>query len=89
MLFQINPDDSFPSSVCRECTDKLIEFNNFASQCEKSQVFLVQNKSISLQDDIHLQYLKSDFELGENAIKIKFEQFDVSTIILNIKAVHK
>lgn len=84
LLFQINPDDSFPGSVCRECTDKLIGFNNFASQCEKSQAFLIHNQSISLQDDIHLQYLKSEFELGKNSIKIKFEQIDVSTTILNI-----
>lgn len=85
MLFQINPDDTFPSSVCRECTDKLIGFNHFASQCEKSQAFLVRIKSISLQDDTHLQCLKSEFELGENEIKIKFEKNDASTIISNNK----
>ncbi|XP_077302558.1 uncharacterized protein LOC143922967 isoform X2 [Arctopsyche grandis] len=60
----IKNEDTFSTKICRKCEDKVADFHEFALQCERTQAMFESHKNNMISDHIHLQCLKSKFNIG-------------------------
>lgn len=80
IIFQIKNEDIFSTKICRKCGDKIADFHEFSLQCQRAQAMFESNKNNMISDHIHLQCLKSKFNIGFQ-IKEELKYDEVITIL--------